>query len=285
MFTEDVMVSDTARGPVIVAVAVFTQPAASVTVTVYVPLVSFVAVALVCPPGLQEYVYPEPPVAVAVAELRPHEPGVTVVVTLRAGLTVTLIVLLPLQPPEIPEIVYVVVEPGLAVTVATLVALNPVAGLQVYVVAPLAVKLIPVPPIQIFAEGGVMVTVRDEPTTTLTVWVPVQPAALVPVTVYVVVTPGLAITVAPVVPLNPVAGAHVYVDALEAVSDTFPPVQIDGAAGETDTTGAGFTVTATVEVPVHPAVLPVTVYVVLEAGFALTVARLVALSPVAGDHV
>lgn len=248
-------------------------------------MVSLVAVALVCPPGAQEYVYPEPPVAVAVAELRPHEPGVTVVVTLRAGLTVTLIVVLPLQPPEIPDMVYVVVDAGLAVTVAVLVALSPVAGLQVYVVAPLAVKLTPVPPIQMFAEGGVIVTVRDEPTITLTVWVPVQPATLVPVTVYVVVTVGLAITVAPVVVLNPVAGAHLYVDALEAVSDTFPPVQIDGAEGETDTTGAGFTVTATVEVPVQPEVFPVTVYVVFDAGFALTVAKLVALNPVPGDQV
>ncbi len=37
----------------------------------------------------------------------------------------------------------------------------------------------------------------------------VQPLASVPVTVYVVVAPGLAVTDAPVVADNPVEGAHV----------------------------------------------------------------------------
>jgi hypothetical protein len=45
-------------------------------------------------------------------------------------------------------------------------------------------------------------------TVTVTVCVLVHPAAEVPVTVYVVVVAGLAVTVAPVVADNPVAGDH-----------------------------------------------------------------------------
>jgi len=41
---------------------------------------------------------------------------------------------------------------------------------------------------------------------TVVVTVPVHPAALVPVIVYVVVVVGLAVTLVPVVALNPVAG-------------------------------------------------------------------------------
>ena len=50
------MFSRAADGCVIVAVAVVVQPAASVTVTVYVPAVSPVAVAAVPPEGAHEYV-------------------------------------------------------------------------------------------------------------------------------------------------------------------------------------------------------------------------------------
>jgi hypothetical protein len=46
-------------------------------------------------------------------------------------------------------------------------------------------------------------------TVTVTVPVLVQPAAVVPVTVYVIVEVGLAVTVAPVVDDKPVAGLHV----------------------------------------------------------------------------
>ena len=50
--------------------------------------------------------------------------------------------------------------------------------------------------------------------------------------------------------------------------------------------GFGLTVTVTVAVEVHPAALvPVIVYVVVDAGFAVTLAPVVALNPVAGDHV
>jgi hypothetical protein len=49
-------------------------------------------------------------------------------------------------------------------------------------------------------------------------------------------------------------------------------------------TGSGFTVTTTVVVPVHAPDVPVTVYVVVEGGLAVTDVPVVALSPVAGDH-
>jgi hypothetical protein len=72
---------------------------------------------------------------------------------------------------------------------------------------------------------GFIVTVMDEFTVTVTVAVAVQPAALVPVTVYVVVTVGDAFTVGPEVALRPVAGDQLYVFAPLAVRFTLPPVQ------------------------------------------------------------
>ena len=51
------------------------------------------------------------------------------------------------------------------------------------------------------------------------------------------------------------------------------------------TTGNGFTVTVTVVVFEHPAALvPVTVYVVVPGGLAVTLVPVVALNPVAGDQ-
>ena len=56
-----------------------------------------------------------------------------------------------------------------------------------------------------------------------------------------VVTVGLAVTVAPVVALNPVAGDHVKLAATDdvAVSDLLPPAHIDVGDGEIDTVGLG----------------------------------------------
>jgi hypothetical protein len=59
------------------------------------------------------------------------------------------------------------------------------------------------------------------------------------------VVEGLAITVAPVVVFNPVAGDHVNVlgEMVElAVKLTLPPGQMPGAAGVAVTVGLGFTV-------------------------------------------
>ena len=53
----------------------------------------------------------------------------------------------------------------------------------------------------------------------------------------------------------------------------------------TDTTGFGLTVTVTVDEEVHPfAFVPVTVYVVVEAGVAVTLLPVVELNPVEGDQ-
>ena len=73
------------------------------------------------------------------------------------------------------------------------------------------------------------------------------------------VTVGLAVTVAPVVALSPVAGAQVYVLAPLAVMLTDPPTQYDGAAGLAVTTGTGLTVTVTATVLEQPPDVPVTV--------------------------
>jgi hypothetical protein len=67
---------------------------------------------------------------------------------------------------------------------------------------------------------------------------------------------------------------------------TLPPLQMEGAEGVLVTVGRGFTVTVTVVVLVQPAALtPVTVYVVVAVGEAVTAAPVVALNPVAGDQV
>ena len=97
------------------------------------------------------------------------------------------------------------VTAGVAVTVVPVVADNPVPGDQAYVEAPLAVSGVLVP-VQIVTDGQVIVGIAF--TVTVVVPIPTQPNALVPVIVYVVVVVGLAVTVVPVVALNPVAGDH-----------------------------------------------------------------------------
>jgi hypothetical protein len=62
------------------------------------------------------------------------------------------------------------------------------------------------------------------------------------------------------------------------------PTQIAGGAG-TEITGSGLTFTVTCVEAVQPFTsVPVTVYVVVDVGFAVTVEPVVALSPVAGDQ-
>ena len=96
---------------------------------------------------------------------------------------------------------------GLAITVAPVVVDKPVDGLQLYVLAPFAVRLTE-DPWQMAADGGVMVItgggVAVTATTTLAVFT--QPFDPVPVTVYVVVAVGLAATTAVLVEESPVAG-------------------------------------------------------------------------------
>jgi hypothetical protein len=153
----------------------------------------------------------------------------------------------------------VVVEDIFAVTVAPVVALRPVAGLHVYVFAPDALSRVFTPGHTGFAPADAE-TVGSGFTVTVTLAVFVQPAALLPVTVYVVVAEGFAVTVAPLVLLSPVAGLQLYVAPPEAVNEVEAPAQIAGAEGLTEIVGNGFTVTVTVPVPVHPlAAVPVTV--------------------------
>jgi hypothetical protein len=120
-------------------------------------------------------------------------------------------------------------------------------------------------------------------TVTTLVIVFVQPFTAVPVIVYVVVVDGFAVTLAPVEALNPVLGDHEYVFAPLAVNVVFAPLQILGEF--TARVGKGKTVTILVIVFVQPfTAVPVIVYVVVVVGFAVTLAPVVALSPVLGDH-
>ena len=102
------------------------------------------------------------------------------------------------------------------------------------------------------------------------------------------VVPGFAVTAAPVVALKPVAGVHEYVPvapAPPAVRTVDEPAHMDTGEGLIVMVGRGFTVTVDVAVFWQPLIsLSVTVYTFVAAGFAVTVAPVVALKPAAGDH-
>ena len=96
---------------------------------------------------------------------------------------------------------------------------------------------------------------------------------------------GFAVTLEPIVALRLVDGLHVYVLAPLAVSVADAPLQIAAGVG-TLTTGSGLTVTVTCVVAEQPlASVPVTVYVVVEDGLAVTLEPVVALRLVDGLHV
>lgn len=240
-------------------VVVPVHPAAVVPVMVYVVVAVGLAVTLepvvALKPVAGDHVYVKAPDAVKVV-LDPLQIVAGATVTSALAFTVMVDVVDETQPAAlVPVMVYVVVEAGLAVTVVPVVALSPVAGDHAYVDAPLAVNGVLVP-VQMVVDGTL--TIGNGFTVTVTVPVFTHPAALVPVIVYVVVAVGLAVTLAPVVALNPVAGDHAYVDAPLAVSIALAPSQI--VAGAHAITGNGFTVTVAVVVPVHPAaVVPVIV--------------------------
>ena len=92
---------------------------------------------------------------------------------------------------------------------------------------------------------------------------------------------GVDVTEEPIVLLKSVAGLHKYVLAPFAVRVTDCPAQIAGGV-LTVTTGIRLTVTVTCAVAVQPSASPVTVYVVVEVGLAVTEEPVVALNPVAG---
>ena len=184
-------------------------------------------------------------------------------VTVGVVFTVISCVAVDEQPLVVPVTVYVVVDPGETVTD---VPVND-PGIQLYVVAPDAVRVVedPLQTVTVVAETltvGVGVTVIS------CVVEAVQPFAAVPVTVYVVVEEGVTVTA---VPVND-PGIQLYVDAPFAVIVVGPPSQMAAGAAEVVTVGDVFTVISCVAVAVHPfAAVPVTVYVVVDAGETLTV--------------
>jgi hypothetical protein len=93
----------------------------------------------VAPPVFQLYI--EAPEAVNVA-VEPAQTVALLTAIVKLATTVTVDVPAPLQPVLVPVIVYTVVLAGLAVTVEPDVELNPVPGLQLYVVAPVAVRIV-----------------------------------------------------------------------------------------------------------------------------------------------
>jgi len=100
--------------------------------------------------------------------------------------------------------------------------------------------------------------------------VPVHPAVLVPVTVYVVVELGVTVMLAVLPPVF-----QLYVFAPLAVNTDVDPLHIAAGLAVAVTIGNEFTVTLTVAVPEHPAaVVPVTVYVVVPLGVTVMLAVL-----------
>ena len=109
-------------------------------------------------------------------------------------------------------------------------------------------------PMQILGDAVTAVTVGNGFTVRVTVLVPIHPAAVLPVTLYVVVVDGDAVKLAPV----PV-GLHMYVFAPVAAIVELWPAQIAAGVADAVTVGNGLIVSVTVAVPVQPAaVLPVT---------------------------
>jgi hypothetical protein len=164
----------------------------------------------------------------------------------------------------VPVTVYVVVELGVTVMLAVL---PPV--FQLYVFAPLTVNT-DVSPLHIVDGLAVALTDGNGFTVTLTVAVPVHPSAVVPVTEYVVVELDVTVMLAVLLPVF-----QLYVFAPLAVNTELAPLHIAAGLADVVTDGNGFTVTLTVDVPVHPAVLvPVTEYVVVELGVTVMLAVL-----------
>ena len=134
-------------------------------------------------------------------------------------------------------------------------------GIQVYVAAPVALKVVDAP-VQRLVEEAPATTVGNGLTVIVTVEVFVQPLAFVPVTVYVVVLVGLTTGL----PLR-LPGIQVYVAAPLALKVDEAPTQIVVDDALATTVGNGLTVIVTVEVFVQPlAFVPVTVYVVVAVG-------------------
>ena len=163
-------------------------------------------------------------------------------------------------------------------TLTVLVVALPALALQVYVVAPPPVSKALLPA-QIVVGVATAVTVGSGLTVTATVAVLLQ-LSEVPVTVYTLLVAGETETV-DVVAL-PAFALQVYVVAPPPVSMALCPVQIAVGVETAVTVGVGFIVTVDDAVEVQPPTVPVTVYIVVPGGFAVTLAPDVALNPVEG---
>jgi hypothetical protein len=161
---------------------------------------------------------------------------------------------------------------------------RPVKGDHEYDVAPEGVRICEPAEHIVEVEGDIETTGKGE-TVTRAYAVSIQPAELVPVTVYVVVDAGVAVTVEPALTFKPAVGVHAYVEPPFAVKVTEFPAQIAELVGLTVTVGLLFTTTITIAVSIHPELVPVTVYVVVDAGVAVTEAVLVLFRPVDGFQV
>jgi hypothetical protein len=155
-------------------------------------------------------------------------------------------------------------------------------------VAPLAFK-VSKSPLQSFNVEAVTVTVGVFTTTGMESTTLQLALVLVAVTVYSVVTDGVALTLFPVVLFNPVLGLHVYVNPLlgEAVRVAFCPEQRPVLAELLTVIVAVLpTLTITIAVALQPEeVTPVTVYVVVTDGTAVTEAPVEELKLILGAHV
>jgi hypothetical protein len=149
---------------------------------------------VVAPPD-DNHTYVLPPEAVNVAVFPEQMDGLFTVIV-GVVLMVTVDVAVPLQPLFSPVTEYVVVLPGAAVTLVPIpeAGVNPVVGVHVYVIPPLAVKAAPTPgqAAPLFTITGIL-----PPTVTVTGDVALQPVKVpeapnIDVTVYVVVLGGLA---------------------------------------------------------------------------------------------
>lgn len=196
--------------------------------------------------------------------------GVALAETEGSGFTVTVTVSVPVQPdPSVPVTVYVVVDIGVSVTFAP----DNDPGIQLYVAAPNP-SSVTVSPAQIVEGVATAVTAGDTSTVMVTTSVAVHPFPSVPITVYVVLLAGMTETGLPEI----APGFHSYVAAPLPVSSTGEPEQTVVKSADALTVGTGRTVTGTVAVFVQPlASVPVTVYVMDDAGTSVTVLPLAAI--------
>lgn len=119
-------------------------------------------------------------------------------------------------------------------------------GFQVYVVAPLAVRVMVVPEQSVWlpAEAGVIVGVAYTVTEAVGVFVAGQPAVLCPLRVYCVVESGLSVKPAAL----RLPGFNVYVEAPDGLNTTLLPEHILAELTERAKVGVVLTVTLSVAV-------------------------------------